>query len=121
VSEEKPVAMVVEDEWLLRLEVADALTESGWYVIELATGEQALSWLAKGGEARLLITDIRLSGSVLGWEVAVKFRDRFPDAVVVYCSANARDAERQVPDSFFFAKPIRMQAVMKACGTPIRN
>jgi len=108
--------VVVEDEWLLRLEVADALMEAGWQVVELATGEQALSWLEQGREARLLITDIRLAGPVLGWDVAERFRKRHPDIAVIYCSANPPNKERQVPGSLFFAKPIRMDVVMSACG-----
>jgi CheY-like chemotaxis protein len=118
---DRPVAVVVEDEWLLRLEVADALAESGWDVVELATGEQALSWLEQGGHAELLVTDIRLPGSVMGWEVAERFRGHHPDMTVVYCSANPADEHRQVPGSYFFAKPVRMDVVMTACGRPDAN
>ncbi|HEX4635192.1 MAG TPA: response regulator [Rhizomicrobium sp.] len=117
-SKEQAVAVVVEDEWLLRLEVADALAQAGWDVIELATGEQALFWLEQGGQPRLLITDIRLPGLVMGWDVAERFRGRYPKIAVVYCSANPPDRQRQVPGSFFFAKPVRMDVVINACGAP---
>jgi DNA-binding NtrC family response regulator len=119
VSREKAIAVVVEDEWLLRLEVADALSEKGWKVVDLATGEQAKSWLEQGGEAALLVTDIRLPGVLMGWDVAEEFRNRFPEIVVVYCSANPPVRERQVPSSFFFSKPIRMETVIDVCGAPL--
>jgi len=119
-TEDKSVAVVVEDEWLIRLEIADALAEAGWDVVELSTGEQALLWLEQGGSAQLLITDIRLPGAVMGWDVAEKFRSRDQDMPVVYCSANPPDDRRRVPSSLFFSKPIRMDTVIRACGTPIK-
>jgi len=112
------VAVVVEDEWFLRMELADALVEAGWEVVELTTGEQALGWLEAGGEAALLVTDIRLTGPVEGWDVAEKFRTRNPRLTVIYCSANPHEEMRQVPGSFFFPKPIRMNLVLEACGAP---
>ena len=120
-SKNQAVAVVVEDEWLLRLEVADALTEKGWKVIDLATGEQAQSWLEQGGEPSLLVTDIRLPGLLMGWDVAEAFRRRFPEITVVYCSANPPVEARQVPSSFFFSKPIRMETVIDVCGAPLKE
>lgn len=118
---EQLVAVVVEDEGLLRMELADALAESGWEVVELTTGEQALSWLEQGGQVHLLVTDIRLPGSVTGWDIAEKYRANHPDMMVIYCSANPPDKQKQVPDSFFFAKPIRMDVVMNACGNAFHH
>ena len=71
--------MVVEDEWFLRMELADALADIGWAVVELATGEQALDWLEAGGEAALLVTDIRLTGLLEGWDVAERFHAENPE------------------------------------------
>jgi len=120
-TEDKSVAVVVEDEWLIRLEIADALADAGWEVVELSTGEQALLWLEQGGAAELLITDIRLPGAAMGWDVAEKFRSRDQDMAVVYCSANPPDDRRRVPSSLFFSKPIRMDTVIRACGTPLKG
>ena len=38
-------AAVVEDEWLIRMEIAETLTREGWRVIELANGEAAMQLL----------------------------------------------------------------------------
>jgi len=112
------VAVVVEDEWFLRMELADALADIGWAVVELATGEQALDWLEAGGEAALLVTDIRLTGLLEGWDVAERFHAENPETKVIYCSANPRKETREVPGSFFFPKPIRVDLVLEACGAP---
>jgi DNA-binding NtrC family response regulator len=103
------------------MELADALAEMGWDVVELATGELALDWLETGGEAALLVTDIRLTSSIEGWDVAEKFRIVHPEIKVIYCSANPRKETRQVPGSFFFPKPIRMDLVLEACGAPSKG
>jgi DNA-binding NtrC family response regulator len=118
VGNAQAIAVVVEDEWFLRMELADALAEAGWEVVELATGEQALDWLEAGGEAALLVTDIRLPGPAEGWDVAEKFHAAHPETQVIYCSANPLQEARQVPGSLFFAKPVRMDVVLEACGAP---
>ena len=113
-----PVALVVEDEWLPRMDIADALMAAGWDVVECATGMQALDYLAGGAVVQVLVTDIRLPGTVNGWDVAQRLRELHPEAVVVYCSGNPRDAGRQVSDSTFFSKPCDMEKLLKACGRP---
>ena len=106
--------MVVEDEWLVRMEIADALSEVGWHVLEAATGEAALELLEKGQQIDLLVTDIRLPGPVSGWDVAEKYREACSDIVVIYCSGNPSDKARQVRDSVFLTKPCRMDLLIHA-------
>src|ERR1700760_4174498 len=63
------LAVVVEDEWIIRMQIADVLADGGWDVWELASGEQALQFLITKREVTLLVTDIRLEGEVSGWKV----------------------------------------------------
>lgn len=109
-----PVAVVVEDEWLVRFEIADLLMGAGWHVVEFATGEAALEMSDSGQNVDLLITDIRLPGAVNGWDVAERFRAANSEAVVIYCSATPPDPQRQVPGSRFFSKPCRVQDLLDA-------
>ena len=117
-SQETACALVVEDEWLPRMDIADALSEIGWDVVECATGQQALDFLTSGAAVRLLVTDIRLPGTVNGWDIALKLREINPNAVVVYCSGNPIDEKRRVNDSVFFAKPCPMDRLLQAAGRP---
>lgn len=107
-------AVVVEDEWLVRMELADALTDAGWRVIEAATGEAALELLTQGHRIELLVTDIRLPGPVSGWDVAEKYREARSDVAVIYCSGNPANKARQVKDSVFLPKPCRMDLLLHA-------
>ena len=107
------VALVVEDEWLVRMEIADALDANGWTVLEASTGEAALAMLDHDPKIDLIVTDIRLPGPMSGWDVAEAFRAGDPGTAVIYCSGNPRDPARQVADSVFLTKPCRMDVLLQ--------
>jgi CheY-like chemotaxis protein len=114
VKDQKPLAVVVEDEWLVRMELADSLADNGWEVVEFGTGEDAIAFLDQNRATDLLVTDIRLSGQTSGWDVAERFRRAFPGLAVIYCSGNVPDERRKVPDSLFLAKPCPMETLLEA-------
>ena len=108
------VALVIEDEWLVRVNIVSELKERGWTVVETATGEEALALLA-GREVDVVLTDIQLAGPMNGWEVAHAVRTAKPDLPVIYASANASDPLRRVEGSLFFSKPYDPADVVAAC------
>ena len=107
-----PHALIVEDEWLLRLELASALEEAGWAVMEAESGEGALAVLEQRPSLNVLITDIRLGGAVNGWDVADAARALSPLLPVIYVSANPPDLARQVVHSSFFSKPVPLPKLL---------
>jgi DNA-binding response OmpR family regulator len=106
--------LVVEDDWLLRDELAHAFRADGWVVLEAATGEAAVAIL---GQHRVdaLLTDIQLGGNLSGWDVAEAIREANMSTGVIYISGNTTDRSRQVPASYFFTKPYRLAAVVAYC------
>lgn len=106
------VAMIVEDELLVRMELADALEEAGWKILEAGTGDEVAALLPQFSRIDVLVTDIRLSGSATGWEVAEMVRAKFPNVAVIYASANPPIESRQVSDSAFVSKPTRMAMLL---------
>lgn len=94
------------------MELADALTDAGWEVVEAATGEAAMEYLAQGRHFHLLVTDIRLPGLVDGWTVAERYRSADPQITVIYCSGNPLNEQRQVADSIFLPKPCRIDVLL---------
>ena len=105
--------MIVEDEWLVRLEAADALEEAGWKILEAGSGEQAAA-LLECSHIDLLVTDIRISGAMTGWEVAEMVRATSPETAVIYASANTAIESRQVSGSIFVSKPTVMTTLVAA-------
>ena len=107
--------MLVEDEWLVRMEIADALAESGFQVVEFSSGEGAVEWLEAGGKPDLLISDIRLTGAATGWDVADAYRARVPAIPVIYASANPCDKARMAKGAVFVGKPSRTNELVETC------
>jgi len=116
-----PVVLVVEDEWLLRNCIAAHLRVAGWCVHEVRTGEAALSLLEAGKKIDVVFTDIRLAGSMSGWEVGAKFRKALPQIPIIYTSGEALRAERAVAKSLFIAKPYEPDTIADACRTYLRQ
>ena len=114
-------ALVVEDEWLLRLELAEELGSAGWKIREAASGYEAQKQLESPPPPDLLITDIRLPGVVDGWAVAEAARRADPLLPVIYVSANPIDAARQVVGSLFLSKPVDMKQLLDACNRLVRR
>lgn len=107
--------LLVEDEWLVRMEIADALAEAGWRIEEAGSGEAAAAYLESGRPLDLLVTDIRLGGSRDGWDVAQAARRAFPDLPVIYASANPPNDPRMVSGGVFLGKPSRTDILVAVC------
>ena len=99
------IALVVEDDWLLREDLAAGLRQEGWTVLEADTGAGALEVFREAKTIDLLITDIRLADAVTGWDVAEAFRASHPKTPVIYASGNPNN-ERRVPERVFLSKPV---------------
>jgi DNA-binding response OmpR family regulator len=108
--------LLVEDEWLLRDELARAFRADGWEVLEAANGERAVAILQQK-RVDAVLTDIQLGGYLSGWDVAEAGRAANAEAEVIYISGNAKDRSRQIPASHFFKKPYRPAAIVAACRT----
>jgi two-component system, response regulator PdtaR len=110
------VALVVEDNWLLRQEIVDGLQEAGWTVLEAATGGGALTVLRTGEHVDVLMTDIQLADAITGWEVAEAFRASHPRLPVIYTSGNPSNENRRVSGSAFLGKPLAISQLVRACS-----
>jgi CheY-like chemotaxis protein len=112
------IILVVEDDGLLRANIADALRSSGWGVIEARSGEAAVALIRSGVLIHTLVTDIQLGGGLTGWDVADTAVRRDPGMQVIYASGNPIDETRIVPRSRFIAKPYQLSEIVAACAPP---
>src|SRR4051794_761941 len=78
---------LVEDEYLVRLILAEALAEAGFSVTEADGGVDAVRILEGPSRFDLLITDVQMPGPPDGIGVAQHARARFPDMAVVFATA----------------------------------
>ena len=96
------------------MELADAFSDLGFTVIESASAEHAIEVLEAHPGLLLLVTDIRLSGTRDGWDLASDARDAAPGIAVIYLSANPPAPDRIVPGGIFIDKPALMKHVTGA-------
>ena len=109
-----PVVLLVEDEGLVRCEIANNLRSRGFLVLETGTAQEAIA-IGRECTVDVLLTDIDLAGSGSGWEIAEALRAAQPDIGVIYVSANPVDQDRRVSDSLCFCKPYSEEVILQAC------
>ena len=109
------VVLVVEDEFLVRYEIADRLRDAGYMVVETASGEEAIALCKSDMSIDIVFTDINLVGATSGWDVAESLQKDRPDVPVLYTSGKSPDLRRCVPGSAFVAKPYHHRDILNAC------
>jgi CheY-like chemotaxis protein len=98
--------LVVEDEALIRLWVADILEENGFSVLEAKDADAALKVLESRPDVKLLFTDVQMPGSLNGMELAREVHARWPHILLVITSGRERPTRAEIPDDGrFVAKP----------------
>ncbi len=99
--------MIVEDEFLIRLTLAEALVDEGFEVIEAATGDEALVALRDNPGIALLLTDIQLPGQLDGVALARAARKHLPQISVIFMTGRPDSLSRSAtsPGDVFIAKP----------------
>jgi CheY-like chemotaxis protein len=99
--------MIVEDEFLIRLTLAEALADDGFEVLEAADANEALALLGETPDISLLLTDIQLPGGRDGVALARAVRERSPDIPVLYMTGRPDSISRgaTAPGDGFIAKP----------------
>jgi len=110
----RPVVLFVEDQPMVRYTVAAQLSDAGYAVVQVSSGEEALALLANGAEIDVLLTDLRLPGRVDGWDLAEVARRLCPGLPVIYASAYSYVTPRQVPGSVMLDKPYPPRALLDA-------
>src|SRR6478609_4568056 len=85
-SHPRRTVLVVEDETLIRIYVADELRAAGYEVVEAGSGEEALGLLGSASDIDVILTDIRLGGTIDGYAVAAEFRKRHSRIKIVFVS-----------------------------------
>jgi CheY-like chemotaxis protein len=105
--------LLVEDEAVVRVLLADEFRNAGLEVIEAATADEAWSYLRAGGRADLVFSDVSMPGSMDGLELRRRVRSTFPEIKVIITSGNLKPAERGeietfLPKPFLFAQAVQV-------------
>ena len=106
VESERPVVLVVEDEFLLRIDAADMIAASGFEVIVAANADEAIEILEARRDITVVFTDIQMPGSMDGLKLARAVRGRWPLIKIVATSGHVGVRETDLPEGGrFLPKP----------------
>jgi two-component system, response regulator PdtaR len=111
VAEPEPILariLIVEDEVLTRMVLAEELREAALGVIEAATADEAHSYLKSGEDVDLVFSDIRMPGAIDGLELERQLRIQYPCLPVLLTSAN----KGPEGSTLFIAKPYNMERLL---------
>lgn len=108
------VVLVVEDEGLIRMMLAIELEDAGFVVIEATNADVAMAKITDRPDIAVVVTDVRMPGSVDGLGFAAWMREHAPSVPIVITAGFA-----ELPDiaainpaiARIVAKPYRPQEV----------
>lgn len=101
------VVLLVEDEFLIRCDLADELRLLGYRVIEAGNADEAIEILRSTARIDLVVTDVRMPGLRDGVDVAQAAREERPGLRVILMSGHfaPKQMHEQLID-LFIAKPV---------------
>ena len=106
--------LVVEDEVLIRLVLAETLRDAGYAVVEAANGEEAIAVLASSTALDAVLTDVNMPGSLDGVALGRHVRSTRPGLKVIMVSGQAAPAAAVDAADAFLSKPCEPGAVLAA-------
>jgi|HubBroStandDraft_1064217.scaffolds.fasta_scaffold465908_1 CheY-like chemotaxis protein len=107
--------LIVENEALVRLELADRLAGSGLIVLVACDADEAMVLLDAHPEIEVLFTDVSMPGSMDGIRLAHHVRGRWPPVKIIVASGMPGLESRRLPSgSLFLSKPYAPQALSDA-------
>src|SRR5580704_8946148 len=106
VEARRPVVLIVEDEFLLRLDAAQVIGAAGFEVIEAANADEAIEVLEARRDITVVFTDIQMPGSMDGLKLARAVRGRWPPIKIIATSGHLYIGESDLPEGGrFLPKP----------------
>jgi CheY-like chemotaxis protein len=110
----RPVALLVEDEPLVRLLQVDILREANFWVLEAQDADEAFEMLKNRPDVRVVLTDVDMPGSLDGFEFARLVKQGWPEVGVIVISGKTAPGPGDLPEGAAFApKPLRPAALVE--------
>ncbi|RYB02410.1 response regulator [Lichenibacterium ramalinae] len=109
----RPYALVVDDDALLRMDVAEILDHAGFRTMEAESGDAAIAVLEQRHlDIAVLFSDVEMPGSRNGFALAREACVRWPYVAIVIASGRLKPADGDMPDGArFIGKPFSAETV----------
>ena len=117
VESRRPVVLIVEDEFLLRMDAAEIIAAAGFEVLEAGNADEAIEILEARRDITVVFTDIQMPGSMDGLKLARAVRGRWPPIKIVATSGRLDVAEQDLPEGGRFLpkpySPVQVKGVLR--------
>jgi CheY-like chemotaxis protein len=105
-EQKRPVVLIVEDDFLLRMDAAEMIKAAGFEVIEAGNADEAIQVLEARPDITVVFTDIQMPGSMDGLKLAQAVRGRWPPIKIIATSGRLNVGEIDLPEGGrFLPKP----------------
>ena len=107
------IVLVVDDEPLARMTLADMLYEAGFWTVEAENADQAIRMLESRSDIRIVFLDVVMRHGIDGLALAKLISRQWPHIHIVIASGKMYAPEEALPeDAVFFHKPYRSRDVV---------
>ena len=108
----RPVVLVVEDDFLIRIDAVEMIEAAGFDVVEAANADEAMKILEVRLDITVVFTDIQMPGSMDGLKLARAVRGRWPPIKIVATSGHVGVRPTDLPEGGrFLPKPYNSMQV----------
>ena len=105
-GKKRPVVLVVEDEFLIRINTVHMVLAAGFDVLEAENADEAIVILERRSDISVVFTDIHMPGSMDGLKLAGAVRGRWPPIKIVATSGLLKIVKDDLPwGTRFLPKP----------------
>nr|QIG97319.1 response regulator [Bradyrhizobium sp. 6(2017)] len=113
-SQKRPtVVLIVEDEFLIRMDATDMIRSGGFEVVEAKDADEAIEILEHRPDITVIFTDVHMPGSMDGLKLAAAVRGRWPPIKIVATSGRANLGADDLPSgSRFLRKPYSAREIV---------
>ena len=111
----RPVVLIVEDEFLLRMDAVDMIAAAGFEAVEAANADEAIEILEVRRDITVVFTDIEMPGSMDGLRLAQAVRGRWPPIKIIATSGRCVVRDGDLPSGgLFLPKPYSSTQISSA-------
>ena len=109
----QPYALVVDDDDMLRMDIAEILEHAGFRTLEAEDGDAAIKLLEQHHlDLVLMFSDVEMPGSRNGFALAREVAVKWPSIAIVIASGQVKPTNGQLPEGArFISKPFSADVV----------
>jgi two-component system, response regulator PdtaR len=108
----RPIVLIVEDEFLLRMSAVAMIEDAGFEVLEAGDADEAITMLESRSDIRLVFTDIQMPGSMDGLKLAAAVKGRWPPIKIIATSGRHLIRDSDLPEgALFLSKPYTPEGI----------